>query len=108
MTIQPDQAKRPVFVPYRPIDSDHRAARTGLLRGALIVSTLALCVGAAALGLVLAILSAGWVALPMACAVAAVTLAVGAVAQAKIGGQTGDVLGASQQLAVAAALAVAS
>lgn len=52
MTILPDQAKRPVFAPHRPIDSSHRAARTGLLRGALIVSTLALCVGAAALGMV--------------------------------------------------------
>ncbi|MFN3825366.1 MAG: adenosylcobinamide-GDP ribazoletransferase [Pseudorhodobacter sp.] len=38
-------------------------------------------------------------------AVLAVTLAVGALARAKIGGQTGDVLGASQQLTEAAALA---
>lgn len=39
-------------------------------------------------------------------AVALVTLAVGAIAHAKIGGQTGDILGASQQLAEATGLAV--
>ena len=52
MPIQPDQAKREVFASHRPTDSEYRAARTGLLRGALIASTLALCIGAAALGMV--------------------------------------------------------
>ena len=52
MTIQPDQAKRPAFASNRPTDSDHLATRAGLLRGALIASTLALCIGAAALGMV--------------------------------------------------------
>ena len=52
MTLQPDQAKREVFASHRPTDSEYRAARTGLLRGALIASTLALCIGAAALGMV--------------------------------------------------------
>lgn len=35
-----------------PIDSDSTSKRQGLLRGALICSTLALCIGAAALGMV--------------------------------------------------------
>ena len=52
MPIQPDQAKRLVFALHRPTDPEHRATRTGLLRGALIASTLALCIGAAALGMV--------------------------------------------------------
>ncbi len=63
--------------------------------------------GAAAMtALVLALLAAGWVAIPMAFATLAVTLTVGAVARKKIGGQTGDVLGAAQQIAEAAALAI--
>ncbi len=40
--------------------------------------------------------------------VAGIGLAVGAVARAKIGGQTGDILGAAQQLAEAAVLTVAA
>ncbi len=95
-------------VPMAALMAGMGNARGGGLSAAVGRPSVEAATGAAALGLVLAILSAGWVALPMACAVAAVTLAVGAVAQAKIGGQTGDVLGASQQLAVAAALAVAS
>jgi adenosylcobinamide-GDP ribazoletransferase len=38
--------------------------------------------------------------------VAAVTALLARTAQARIGGQTGDILGATQQLAEAAALAV--
>ena len=38
--------------------------------------------------------------------IALLTLGIAAIAQAKIGGQTGDILGASQQLAEIAALAV--
>lgn len=42
---------------------------------------------------------AGWITIWIALALAALTLGVAALARAKIGGQTGDVLGASQQLA---------
>jgi adenosylcobinamide-GDP ribazoletransferase len=45
-------------------------------------------------------------ALMMAAVVAAVTFGLAAVAKARIGGQTGDVLGASQQVSEVAALAV--
>ena len=46
----------------------------------------------------------GWQTVAVALAVAFVCLALGLIARAKIGGQTGDILGASQQLAEAAAL----
>lgn len=63
---------------------------------------------AAGLALGLSLLLAVWVALAMALAAALVALAVRLLARAKIGGQTGDVLGASQILAEVAALAVAA
>lgn len=63
---------------------------------------------AAALALVAALGLAGWAALPMALAAALGTLGVAGLARAKIGGQTGDVLGASQQIALAAALSLAT
>lgn len=61
---------------------------------------------AAGLAFVAALGLAGWAALPMACAVGLTGLGVALVAKAKIGGQTGDVLGAAQVLAEVAALAV--
>ncbi len=67
------------------------------VRGALI---------GAALAVACACLFAGWAALPMALAAAATALWLALVARARIGGQTGDILGAAQQLAEAAALAV--
>jgi adenosylcobinamide-GDP ribazoletransferase len=51
-------------------------------------------------------LSLGWAGIMAILAVALVVAALAAIAKAKIGGQTGDILGASQQLAEAAALAV--
>lgn len=60
----------------------------------------------AGLALIVALIVTGGPALPMALTVAAVALAVALTAQAKIGGQTGDVLGAAQQTSEAAALAV--
>lgn len=66
--------------------------------GAALAAVAVAC--ALALGLV------GGAALPAALAVAGGTLALGALARAKIGGQTGDILGASQQLAELAALAM--
>lgn len=46
----------------------------------------------------------GWQAISMVIATAFVSLGLGLVARAKIGGQTGDILGAAQQIAEAAAL----
>lgn len=62
----------------------------------------------AALGVVVALLgsgvAAGSVALGMAVCAALATIALGSLARAKLGGQTGDVLGAAQQVAELAAL----
>lgn len=60
----------------------------------------------AALTVACAVLFAGWAALPMLALVAGVTALLARTAQVRIGGQTGDILGASQQLAETAALAV--
>ena len=59
-----------------------------------------------ALALGIALLFAGWGMVAMLAVVAAVTALLARSAQARIGGQTGDILGATQQLAEAAALAV--
>ena len=66
----------------------------------------AVALAGAGLSLGLALVFAGWVMLPMVLAVALVTGWLARSAQARIGGQTGDILGASQQLAEAACLAV--
>lgn len=58
-----------------------------------------------AIGLGLAALFAGPASLMLALVTAGAALAVGLIARAKIGGQTGDILGASQQVAEIAALA---
>lgn len=60
----------------------------------------------AALAVALAGVLCGWTGMWAALAVGAVALAVGLVARAKIGGQTGDVLGAAQQLGFVAAVGV--
>lgn len=52
MSLQSDQAHSPTLVPRGPIVSPGSTARTGILRGALIASSLALGIGAAALGMV--------------------------------------------------------
>ncbi|MFD1912403.1 adenosylcobinamide-GDP ribazoletransferase [Halodurantibacterium flavum] len=59
---------------------------------------------AALIGLIALVLAGGPVIAPLALVVA-VTVVLAVLAQAKIGGQTGDVLGASQQLAEAVLLA---
>ncbi|MGB8812858.1 MAG: adenosylcobinamide-GDP ribazoletransferase [Paracoccaceae bacterium] len=61
---------------------------------------------AATVGLALAVIGLGWLALPATLGVALVSLALAGVAKSKIGGQTGDILGASQQLAEMVALLV--
>jgi adenosylcobinamide-GDP ribazoletransferase len=53
----------------------------------------------------IALLAVGWSLLAPVLWVALVSIAVAAIAKAKLGGQTGDILGASQQLAEIAALA---
>jgi adenosylcobinamide-GDP ribazoletransferase len=60
------------------------------------------------LGVAVAGLAVGWAALVMLTAVLGVAVVVSFVALRRIGGQTGDVLGASQQLAEVAGLAVLS
>jgi adenosylcobinamide-GDP ribazoletransferase len=56
----------------------------------------------------LALALAGWQAAPMILAALLGATGVALIARAKIGGQTGDVLGASQQIALTAALALAA
>lgn len=65
-------------------------------------------VAALTVGLGLALILTGAASLPMAALVAAAGLGVALLAKAKIGGQTGDILGASQQLAEMAALSAAA
>ncbi len=60
----------------------------------------------AALATAIAFLLAGQAALPMLVLAGVVSALLARSAQARIGGQTGDILGAAQQLAEAAALAV--
>ncbi|MGB5560615.1 MAG: adenosylcobinamide-GDP ribazoletransferase [Paracoccaceae bacterium] len=61
---------------------------------------------AGAVGLLIALIFAGFAAIPAAVAVAAVAWGATRLAQERIGGQTGDVLGATQQLGEIAGLAV--
>lgn len=59
---------------------------------------------AAAMAAAIALVVMGWLALWLVPVLGVLALAVGRMAMARIGGQTGDVLGASQQLADLAAL----
>jgi adenosylcobinamide-GDP ribazoletransferase len=59
---------------------------------------------AAAIALAAALLLLGWSAIGVALVAATVAVAVGLLARAKIGGQTGDVLGATQQVTEIAVL----
>lgn len=63
---------------------------------------------AVALAAALAVALTGWAALPMLALAAATMLALAVLALRKIGGQTGDILGASQQLVELACLTVLS
>ena len=60
---------------------------------------------ATGIGLTLAIILTGWASLIAAFWIGLVNIALAAVAKRKIGGQTGDILGASQQISEIAALA---
>jgi adenosylcobinamide-GDP ribazoletransferase len=62
---------------------------------------------AAGLALAIAVVAAGWTGLAMALAAALAALPVALAAHRRIGGQTGDVLGATEQVAETCALAVA-
>lgn len=61
---------------------------------------------AAGLGLLAALLLCGWAALGAAALAAALSALLALAARSKIGGQTGDILGATQQLSFMAALAL--
>jgi adenosylcobinamide-GDP ribazoletransferase len=80
------------------------AAREGGLSRAVGRVPFDTAVLAAAAGAVLALLALGLVALPLMLVVAGAGRGVAALARGKIGGQTGDVLGAAQQLAEVAVL----
>ena len=64
--------------------------------------------GALAIAATFAFLSTGLTFIPLALAAAATTALLARTAMKRIGGQTGDILGASQQLAEAAALSLAA
>jgi adenosylcobinamide-GDP ribazoletransferase len=82
--------------PARPgLGADHSA---GLRRGAVIAGVVA--------GLAIATVAVGWWSALAVVAVAATTVAVVALAYRKIGGHTGDVLGAVEQVAEGAVLVV--
>lgn len=95
-------------VPMAAIMAGLPNARGSGLSASLGAPPMAAVGGALALALAGAVILAGWLGVVMALAVATAGLAVALVARAKIGGQTGDVLGAAQVLTELAALAVAS
>lgn len=82
-----------------------RGAGLAASTGAPGVTVAALAGGIAVL---LALLLAGGAAVGMALGAAVTSAALAALAKRKIGGQTGDILGAAQQLAETAALAIAA
>lgn len=65
-------------------------------------------IGALAIAASFALLATGVTLIPMLLAAAGTTAAIAHAARKRIGGQTGDILGASQQLAEAAALSLAA
>lgn len=81
------------------------ARMSGLSAGAGRPSTM-VASAAVAIGLAFGILLLGTAALPALIAATVTTFLLASAAQRLIGGQTGDILGASQQLAFAAILAV--
>ena len=83
------------FVP--PAREDGLSASMGVPSGRTVA-------WAALIAAVIAILACGWAALPMLAVAALAAAAVGWHARSKLGGQTGDVLGACQQCTEASAL----
>ena len=83
------------FVP--PAREDGLSASMGAPSGRTVV-------GAVAIASAIAILACGWTALPMLAVAALAAAAVGLYSRSRLGGQTGDVLGACQQCAEASAL----
>jgi adenosylcobinamide-GDP ribazoletransferase len=71
--------------------------------GRPVAATAALSI---AVALACALAATGWVAIALALWLVPVVLWVGLVARARIGGQTGDILGAAQQLCEATILTV--
>ncbi len=84
-------------------------ARADGLSRSVGVPTTGVALGGAALALAVALVAVGPPALALALGVAAVAAGCGALARARIGGQTGDILGATQQVCeVAVLLALAA
>lgn len=83
-------------------------ARAGGLAAAHGKPPMAAAVVGAGLALLLALAITGWAALGLGLVVGLMALAASQVARSKIGGQTGDVLGAVQVLTEIAALAAAT
>lgn len=88
----------PVMAALRPARADGLAQSFGQMPPRIAGLGMVLALG-------LAMVMAGWVALTAALAALGATLAVAGLARAKIGGQTGDILGAVQIMAELAALA---
>jgi len=82
------------------------SARKGGLSDGTGVPDQNVLVLAGGVGLLLGLILGGYATLLVTAALVAVTFGFGKLAMAKIGGQTGDVLGASQQLAEITALAI--
>lgn len=82
-------------------------ARTGGMSATLTRPDMAEALTAALIAFVIALLFCGWGAVAMTLAAGAAAWGIGALAREKIGGQTGDILGAAQQMAELAALSVA-
>ncbi|WP_386683102.1 adenosylcobinamide-GDP ribazoletransferase [Loktanella sp. R86503] len=79
-------------------------ARSNGLSHAVGRPPLPTCLLAAGISLGLALFCLGWMILPVITVIAPATAAWAIIARRKIGGQTGDILGASQQIAEIAAL----
>lgn len=82
------------------------AARRDGLSQSVGAPSIPLALGAVAIGALAAVTMLGAVGLVAACVAGAVTISMAVLAKAKIGGQTGDVLGATQQLCETATLLV--
>lgn len=79
-------------------------ARDGGLSKAVGRPSVGMAATALCLAMVICLVLVGWQSIGMVIAAASVSLGLGLIARAKIGGQTGDILGAAQQLAETAAL----
>ncbi|MCY4208479.1 MAG: adenosylcobinamide-GDP ribazoletransferase [Roseovarius sp.] len=92
------RASMPLLMSYLP-----NARNSGLSHSVGRAPAKTACLGAA-IALALSFPLAGWAVMSAVFWAALATMAIGAIAQRKIGGQTGDVLGSAQQLSEIAVL----